>query len=160
MVSLALVGLGVGGVFAVRMLEEKQARELKSNKKTERTKVAEALEPKKVAKAPEIDPEFEFRASFFKSKTCVEMGKGELAMMQVDAFHVVEVIKGNLKAKGVEVHPLTKGGVGYPSELKSGGIYRLRLTPSEHTKRQLQEIGSDGYVVVSGNEIQELKSEK
>jgi hypothetical protein len=102
---------------------------------------------------------FVFRAKYYRTTgPCIQMGD-KLVMPTVDGFEVVEVIKGKLTAKTVEVRPHTGGGSAYPGELKKGKVYTLKLTPSESTRQQLRENETKGYsyVWIDGDELEEQK---
>jgi hypothetical protein len=101
---------------------------------------------------------FVFRAKYYQTKgPCIQIGD-TFAMPAVDAFEVVERVKGDLKAKCITVRALTGGGPAYPKKLAEGKVYTLRLSPSERTKQQLRGNEKEGYsyVVVDGDEIEEL----
>ena len=97
------------------------------------------------------------RARYYRTKgPCVRMGDS-WAMPVIDGFEVVEVVKGVLKAKSIEVRPFT-GGATYPKELAEDKIFTLRLTPSEHTNQQVRENAKEGYsyIWINGDELEEL----
>jgi hypothetical protein len=116
-----------------------------------------------VVSAPEGADEresFVFRAKYSRTRgPCIWLGDAR-AMLLVDSFTVVEVVKGNLTAENIEVRPLSDGGPEYPKELVEGLIYTLSLNPSEGTRHQLTENGKDGinFVWVDRGEIQEQKA--
>ena len=105
---------------------------------------------------------FVFRARYCRTRgLCIQIGNS-WGMPAVDAFEVIEALKGDLKARSIEVRPLSSGGSGYPKELVEGKVYTLRLTPSDRTKQQFRENKKDGsaYIVVDGDELKEQKIEK
>ncbi len=81
-------------------------------------------------------------------------------MPMIDSFAVVEVVKGNLMAKCIQVRAFTERGRSYPKELIEGHVYTLRLTPKGPTKQQLRANEQDdgSFVVVDGDEIEEEKA--
>ncbi len=105
---------------------------------------------------------FVFRARYYRTKgPCIRVGNA-LEMPAIDAFTVVEVVKGDFKARSITVRALTGGGPDYPKELVEGKVYTLRLTPSERTKQQLREHEKEGYsyLVIDGDELMEQKIDK
>jgi hypothetical protein len=83
---------------------------------------------------------FIFRAKYYQTDgPCIFSGS-TVSMPIVDAFQIIEVVKGDLKAKGIIVRALSECGPGYPKELAVGKVYTLCLTPSERTKQQLLEL--------------------
>jgi hypothetical protein len=112
---------------------------------------------KKVVPVEQDKETFVFRAKYYRTKgPCIRIGNG-WAMPLVDAFEVVEIVKGDLQAKYIEVRALTSGGSGYPKELAEGMVYTLRLTPTDRTMQQLQENQKQGssFLCVNGEEIEE-----
>jgi hypothetical protein len=133
-------------------------REITSN--VVATKEQEPAEGPSIAGPVEKEDEvFVFRGKYSQTKgPCLQIGDA-LVMPAVDAFEVVEVVKGNLKAKLVIVSAFSGGGSGYPKELTEGREYILRLAPSERTTQKLRENEKEGNwsVVVDGVEIKEQK---
>ena len=104
-----------------------------------------------------------FRGKYYKTTgPCIQLGDA-LGMPIIDAFDVVEVLEGNLKAKTIDVRAMTEGGSSYPKEMEEGKIYTLRLKPSVETSEQLRENENktdDTFLWVDGDEIEEQKATK
>lgn len=104
---------------------------------------------------------FVFRAKYYQTTgPCIELGEGRRGTPFIDAFEVVEVLEGDIKAKHVHVRAMSEGGSRYPTELAEGKIYTLRLVPSVETSRQLRENEKKGATVlwIDGDEIEEQKA--
>ena len=103
-----------------------------------------------------------FRGKYYQTTgPCIQLGDS-LGMPIIDAFEVVEVVEGALKAKHVNVRAMTEGGSSYPKEMAVGKIYTLRLTLADETSTQLRENESKGYTFlwIDGDEIEEQKETK
>jgi hypothetical protein len=76
----------------------------------------------------------------------------------MDAFDVVEVVQGRLKANIVDVRPLTLKGPGYPKNLIDGNILTLRLTLSEESQKQAEENERQGtkLLIINGDEVDQV----
>ena len=54
---------------------------------------------------------FVFRGKYYQTTgPCIQLGEGRLGMPIIDAFEVVEVLEGDIKAKYVNVRAMTEGG--------------------------------------------------
>lgn len=104
-----------------------------------------------------------FRAKYYKTTgPCIQFGDA-IGMPIIDAFKVVDVLKGNLKATSINVRAMSEGGSSYPKNLAEGTIYTLRLTPSATTTNQLQENEKEEgatFFWINGNEIEEFQAAK
>jgi hypothetical protein len=106
---------------------------------------------------------FVFRGKYYKTTgPCIDLGAGRLGMPFIDAFEVVEVLEGDLKAKHVVVRAMTEGGSRYPTGLAEGETRTLRLVPSAETSRLLREKGKEGitFLWIDGDEIEEQEVAK
>ena len=104
---------------------------------------------------------FVFRAKYYQTTgPCIQLDEEHLGMPIIDAFEVVEVLEGDMKAKYVNVQAMTEGGSRYPTELAEGEIYTLRLVPSVDTSRQLRESNQEGvtFLWIDGDEIEKQKA--
>ena len=116
-----------------------------------------ASAPEVAAPVKQENEVFLFQAKYYRTTgPCIQLGDA-LGMPIIDAFEVVEVLEGNLKAKSINVRAMTEGGSTYPKEMAEGKIYTLRLTPSERTTKQLRENQKEGYMFlwIDGDEIEE-----
>jgi hypothetical protein len=164
--AACLVGVIVlSGVFSTGIPPDMpEAKDLVATDPNNKPAAGEEKEEKGVAEGQdEIVPVkqekevFVFRAKYFQTKgPCIKIGNA-IAMPVIDAFEVVEVVKGNLKAKSILVRPFTRGGSAYPQKLTEGKVYTLRLTLSERTKQKLQENDQNGttYVGIDGDQLEE-----
>ena len=104
---------------------------------------------------------FVFRGKYYQTTgPCIDLGQGRRGMPFVDAFEVVEVLEGDIKAKHVVVRAMSEGGPRYPTDLVDGKVYTLRLVPSLETSRQLREKEKEGvtFLWIDGDEIEEQKA--
>jgi hypothetical protein len=76
-------------------------------------------------------------------------------MPVMDTFHVVEVLRGKLKANVVDVRPLSFGGSSYPNALSEGMTLTLRLTLSDESQAQAEENERKNYpwLIVNAAEV-------
>jgi hypothetical protein len=99
-----------------------------------------------------------FRGKYYRTTgPCIQLGNA-LGMPIIDAFEVVGVLEGDLKARGVLVRAMTEGGPSYPEGMVEGEAHTLRLTPSDGALRQLRENQDrEGYTFlwIDGDEIEE-----
>lgn len=113
------------------------------------------------APGPQQNEVLVFRGKYYKTTgPCIQLGN-TLAMPIIDAFEVVEVLAGNLKAKSIDVRAMSGGGSSYPQDLAEGKVYTLRLTPSAGTSKQLRKNeNKEGltFLWVDGDEIEEQKT--
>ncbi len=108
-------------------------------------------------------PTFVFRGKYYRTTgPCIELGAGRLGMPFIDAFEVVEVLAGDVKAKHVVVRAMTEGGSRYPTKLAEGKTYTLRLVSSAETSRQLREKRKEGvtFLWIDGDDLEEQNAEK
>lgn len=108
--------------------------------------------------APQLDTGVVFRARYYHTMgPCIRKGDS-FELLAVDAFEVIEVTQGELKAKHISVRPFT-AGAGYPRELSRENVYTLRLTPTASTLQRLQENEQSGgsSIEVDAKEIEEVK---
>jgi hypothetical protein len=102
-----------------------------------------------------------FLARYYRTRgPCLRIGKG-WAMPVVDAFEVVQVVKGKLPASFIKVRLHTGGGEAYPRHLTPGKLYTLRLTPSATTRQRLRANEKEGFssVWVDGDEIEDQRKD-
>ncbi len=89
---------------------------------------------------------------------CIRMGNA-LGMPIIDAFEVVEVVKGSLPVN--VKHIMVRAMTGDLENLKGGKVYLLRLTPSADTKSQLRDRKDDNpWLWVNCNELRHEKNPK
>jgi hypothetical protein len=84
-----------------------------------------------VAPEPTVEQKVSYviRAKYGHTRgPCIKMGNA-FAMPALDAFDVVEVLKGDFSAKWITVRFHTNHGPGYPQDLVVGNLYTLILTP-------------------------------
>ncbi len=88
---------------------------------------------------------------------CLQTGNS-WALLAMDAFDVVEVVQGRLKATTIDVRPLTLNGSGYPKNIIEGNDLILRLTLSEESLNQAQENERQGskWLFVNGDEVDQV----
>ena len=97
--------------------------------------------PRPEANAGDRGPAVEVRARYYQTKgACVRVGDA-LVMPVVHGFQVVAVEAGTLPGDRIEVHPLSGPGPDRPRPLVEGSEYRLRVTPSERTRREWAQPG-------------------
>ena len=79
-------------------------------------------------------------------------------MPKMDSFRIVRVIRGRLKAKTINVRPLSFGGPSYPKSLAEGSTLTLRLNLSDETMKQSEENEHKDYpwLIVNGDEVEQI----
>ncbi len=76
----------------------------------------------------------------------------------MDAFDVVEVVRGHLKSTVIDVRPFPPISSGYPKNLTEGNILALRLTLSEESWKQAEENERQGtkVLIINGDEVEQV----
>jgi hypothetical protein len=84
---------------------------------------------------------------------CIPMN-GARVWFKIDSFEIEKVVRGELRASGIDVRCDSPRGPHYPENLCDGEVYLLRLTPTAETKRQLKEMRpSAGSIWVDAIEL-------
>jgi hypothetical protein len=78
----------------------------------------------------------------------------------MDAFDVVDVVRGRLKMTVIDVRPFTTSGSGYPKNLTEGKILTLRLTLSDGSWMQAEENERKSItcLIINGDEVEQVNS--
>lgn len=89
---------------------------------------------------------------------CVHTPDGSWIMTAMDAFDVVEVVRGHLKLTVIDVRPFPPISSGYPKNLTEGNILALRLTLSEESWKQAEENERQGtkVLIINGDEVEQV----
>lgn len=88
---------------------------------------------------------------------CIHGEDGSWAMIALDAFDVLKVVRGRLKATALYVRPFTSSAAGYPKDLTEGQILTLRLWLSDESRKQAEENERRGIraLFINGDEVEQ-----
>lgn len=82
---------------------------------------------------------------------CISGSDGSWAMPAIDAFNILEVIRGESRATDIYVRPPYPVGSNYPRGLARGGLVTLRVGPARDEWERLDKRKDDEYRILYVN---------